>query len=113
MGKVKQINIKDRTYYFCNDMINLKKFEPNLLKGDRKSYKTIGIYNIGYITIKKVEYYQNIYSVNPLHLNIDHESGYIEEKNRNEYLIFDTTDENRDLSKKNTGVELKTKKMKQ
>ena len=55
MGVVKQINIKNRTYYFYNDMINLKNFEPNLLKIDRKSYKNIGIYNIGYITIKKID----------------------------------------------------------
>ena len=53
MGEVKQINIKNRTYYFYNDMINLKNFESNLLKIDRKSYKNIGIYNIGYITNKK------------------------------------------------------------
>ena len=53
MGKVKQINIKNRIYYFYNDMINLRKFEPNLLKIDRKSCKSIGIYNIGYIAIKK------------------------------------------------------------
>ena len=44
MGEVKQINNKCQTYYFYNDPINLKKFEPNLLKIDRKSY--IGIYNI-------------------------------------------------------------------
>ena len=54
MGEVKQINIKIRTYYFHNDMINIKNFEPNLLKIDRKSCKNIGIYNIGYITIKKL-----------------------------------------------------------
>ena len=54
MGKVKQINIKNRTYYFYNDMINIKDFEPNLLKIDRKSYKNVGIYNIGYIAMKKV-----------------------------------------------------------
>ena len=53
MGEVRQINMKNRTYYFYNDMINIKHFEPNLLKIDRKSYKNIGIYNIGYITIKK------------------------------------------------------------
>ena len=52
MGEVKQINIKNRTCYFYNNMINLKKFEPNLLKIDRKLYKNIGIYNIDYITIK-------------------------------------------------------------
>ena len=80
MGEVKQINIKNRTYYFYNDMINIKNFEPNLLKIDRKSYKNIGIYNIGYITIKKIDDCENIYSVNPLYLLVNHESGYIEEK---------------------------------
>ena len=80
MGEVKQINIKNRTYYFYNDMINLKYFQPNLLKIDRKSYKNIGIYNIGYITIKKIDDYENIYSVNPLYLNVNHANGYIEEK---------------------------------
>ena len=54
MGKIKQINIKNRTYYFYNDIINLKNFESNLLRIDRKLYKDIGIYNIGYITIKKL-----------------------------------------------------------
>ena len=75
MREVKQINIKNRTYYFYNDMINLKNFEPNLLKIDRKSYKNIGIYNIGYITIKKIDDYKNIYSVNPLYLLVNHGSG--------------------------------------
>ena len=54
MGKVKQIEIKNWTYYFYNDKINLKNFEQNLLKVDRKSYKNIGIYDIGYIIIKKL-----------------------------------------------------------
>ena len=54
MGLVKQIDIKSRTYYFYNDIINIKKFDSNLLKIDKKSYKNIGIYNIGYITIKKM-----------------------------------------------------------
>ena len=72
MGEVKQLNIKNRTYYFYNNMINLKRFEPNLLKIDRKSYKNIGIYNIGYITIKKIDDYENIYSVNPLYLRVNH-----------------------------------------
>ena len=80
MGVVKQIDIKNRTYYFYNDMINIKKFDSNLLKIDKKSYKDIDIYNIGYITIKKIDDYENIYSVNPLYLIIDHASGYTEEK---------------------------------
>ena len=54
MGEAKQINIKNRTYYFYNDIIDLKNFKSNLLKIDKKSYKDIGIYNIGYITIKKL-----------------------------------------------------------
>ena len=53
MGTIKQIDIKNRTYYFYNDIIDLKSFKSNLLKIDKKSYKDIGIYNIGYITIKK------------------------------------------------------------
>ena len=63
MGEVKQINTKNWTYYFYNDMINLKNLEPNLLKIGKKSYKNIGIYNTGYIAIKKIDDYENIYSV--------------------------------------------------
>ena len=85
-------------------MINIKNFEPNLLKIDRKSYKNIGIYNIGYITIKKIDDCENIYSVNPLYLLINHANGYIEEKGVNKYLIFDSTDENKELLKKYNDV---------
>ena len=108
MGEVKQINIKNRTYCFYNNMINLKNFELNLLKLDRKSYKNIGIYNIGYITIKKIDDCENIYSVNPLYLLVNHANGYIEEKGVNKYLIFDSTDENKELLKNTTmfGMEL-------
>ena len=53
MGEIKQINIKDWTYYFYNDMIDIKNFDASLLKIEEKSYKNTGIYNIGYITIKK------------------------------------------------------------
>ena len=54
MGALKKINIKNRTYYFYNDTINLKNYESKLLKIDKKSYKNTGIYNIGYITIEKL-----------------------------------------------------------
>ena len=64
------------------------------VKIDKKSYKDFDIYNIGYITIKKIDDYENIYSVNPLYLLINHASAYIEEKGVNKYLIFDSTDEN-------------------
>ena len=100
MGVVKQIDIKNRTYYFYNDIINIKNFDPILLKIDKKSYKDIGIYNIGYITIKKIDDCENIYSVNPLYLRTDHANGYIEEKGVNKYLIFDSTEKNKELLKK-------------
>ena len=45
----------------------IKKFDSNLLKLDWKSYKDIGIYNIGYVAVKKIDDYENIYSVNPLY----------------------------------------------
>ena len=99
MGEVKQINIKNRTYYFYNNIIDLKNFATKLLKIDKKSYKNIDIYYIGYITIKKIDDCENINSVNPLYLLIDHASGYIEEKNGNKYLVFDSTDENKELLK--------------
>ena len=78
MGVIKQINIKNWTYYFYNGLINIKKFDSNLLKIDKKSYKDIGIDNIEYITIKKIDDYENIYSLNPLYLVIDNVSGYTE-----------------------------------
>ena len=53
MGEIKQINIKNRTYYFYNDIIDLKDFDAKLLKIDKKSYKNIDIYYTGYSTIRK------------------------------------------------------------
>ena len=104
MGLIKQINIKNRTYYFYNDIIDLKDFDARLLKIDKKSYKNIGIYNIGYIAIKKIDDYENIYSVNPLHLIIAHANGYIVEKGINKYLVFNSPDENKELLKKYSDV---------
>ena len=83
-------------------------------KSIKKSYKDIGIYNIGYITIKKIDDYENIYGVNPLYLIIDHASGYIEGKGVNKYLGFDYTDENKELLKKYNvfnGIRNKIKKI--
>ena len=111
MGAIKQINIKNRTYCFYNDIIDLKDFEAKLLNVDKKLYKNIDIYYIGYITIKKIDDYESIYSVNPLYLRINHASGYIEEKNGNKYLIFDSVDENKEVLKNMQmfGMELKLK----
>ena len=66
MGNIKQIKIKNRTYYFFNGTINIKEFESSQLKIDKKTYKNIGIYYIGYIAIKSISDYGNINTVNPL-----------------------------------------------
>ena len=60
-----------------------------MLKTNKLHYKGIDIYYIGYITIKKTHNCENIHSVNPLYLHVNHASGYIEEKNGNKYLAFD------------------------
>ena len=80
MGKVKQTEIKIQSYYFYNDIINIEEFDSNLLRIDKKSYKDIDIYYIGYITIKKIDDCENIYSVNPLYLIIGKLDRHIEEK---------------------------------
>ena len=80
MGEVKQINIKNRTYYFYNDVVILKNFESNLLKILKKHYKEVNIYYIGYTAIKRISDSENIRSVNPLNLLVNHASEYIEEK---------------------------------
>ena len=97
MGNIKQINIKNWTYYSFNDMINIKVFDSSLLKVDKRSYKNIGICNIGYITINSIDEFKNIHSVNPLYLII---IGHIEENNGNKYLVFDSLDENKEVFKK-------------
>ena len=62
--------------------------------------KNLDIYNIGYVTIKKFDDYESIYSVNPLYLHIIHARWYIEEKNGNKYLFFDSVNENKEVFKK-------------
>ena len=55
MGEVKQINIKNRTYYFHNDMINIKYFDPILLKINRKSYKNTSVFTtLDILQLKKL-----------------------------------------------------------
>ena len=97
MGRTKQMNIKNRFYYFYNDLINIKDFDPKWLKLDKKSYKNIDIYYIGYIT-KKDEY--KINSVNPLYLLVHKIDDFIEEKRGNKYLNIAFTDSNSELLKK-------------
>ena len=93
MGNIKEINIKNRIYYFFDDVINIKDFDPSLLKIGKKSHKNIGIYYIGYITMKDLDLVK-INSVNPLYLIISEVDGYIEEINGNKYLTVASTDKN-------------------
>ena len=71
MGNIKQINIKNLTYYLFNDMVNIKTFDSDLLKIGKNSYKHIDIYHIEYINNKKDTDYVNIHSVNPLGFIVD------------------------------------------
>ena len=101
MENIKKINIKNRTYYFFDDMTNNENFNPDLLKIDITLYKNIGIYYFGYITIKDSKYV-NIHSVNPLYLIIGELDGSIEEKNGNTYFTFASTDKNKKVLEKYT-----------
>ena len=76
-------------------MINIEDFDPNVLKIDKKSYKNINIYYIGYIPMKDSDY-AKIESVNPLYL-ISEVDGYFEEQNGNKYLIFNSADKNKEV----------------
>ena len=73
-------------------MINIRNFQSDLLKMDKKPYKDIDIYYIGYITIKKFGDCKNVHSVNPLCLIIHSATGYFKEKNGEKYLILSMTE---------------------
>ena len=92
MGNLKELSINNSTYYFYNDIINLKDFHSNLLKIDKKQYKEIDIYYIGYITIKKIGNCKNIKSVNPLYLMIHSATGEFKERDGKNYLVLDSTE---------------------
>ena len=103
MGNVKDLNIKNRTYYYFDDMIDMRKFVPNLLKVDKKSHRDFNIYYIGYIVIKNFTscngncIYESIRSVNPLYLIFHSATGYFEEKKGEKYLILDLIEKYEEL----------------
>ena len=93
MGETKELSIKNQTYYYIDDMIDIRNFHSNLLKIDKKPYKDVDIYYISYITIKKFRNCENIHSVNPLYLIIHSVTGYFnEKKNGKKYLVIDLTE---------------------
>ena len=84
----KQLNIKNRTYYFYNDLINIVKFEANNLKIDKRSRKDSDIYYIGCIDKDEPSEYQ-VNGVNPLYLIINKVFCFVGEKNGVKYLKID------------------------
>ena len=92
MEKVKKLNIRNQTYYYFNDIISIKDFQSNLLRIDKKQYKDIDNYYIGYITVKTIGDFENINSVSPLYLMIHSATGYLKEKYGEKYLVLDLTE---------------------
>ena len=80
LDSIKKISLKNRPNYFFNDIINIKKIVSDLLKIDKKLYKSIDIYYIGYITIKNIDDYESIHSVNTLYIIIGEKDRYIDKK---------------------------------
>ena len=91
-----QINIKNRTYYSFNDIINIEDFDWNLLKIDSKSYTNVNIYYTGYITITNFDYVR-IVSVNSLSIIFEKADEYVEENNANRYLNFASRYKNKEV----------------
>ena len=104
-NKFKYISIKNHTYYFFDDVFNIKSINPNNIKIDEKLHKSIFIYYIGYVTIKNLKYVK-INSVNSLYLIFSKVNGYFEEINKNKYLALFSTNESKEIIKnmKNCGV---------
>ena len=99
INKVKDIDIKNQTYYFFIDIINVKNFDTNNIKIDEKSYKNILIYRIGYVIIKDLKYIK-LNSVYPLYLIFSKVNGYLEEINGNKYLTLVPTNKTKEIIQK-------------
>ena len=94
METIKQINIKNRTYYFYNDIINLDEFDESRIRVDKKDFNDIDIYYLGYEHKKKISECNVINSVNPLYLRIININGQFEKgKNNAWYLVISDKDD--------------------
>ena len=78
MGITKEINIKNRTYYYYNDIIDLDEFGKSKIKVNKKDFNDIDIYYLGYEYKKKITECNVIRSVNPLYLRIVDIKGQFE-----------------------------------
>ena len=94
MGTIKEINIKNRSYYYYNDIIDLDEFDESKIKVDKKHFNDIGIYYLAYKYKKKVTECNVIKSVNPLYLRIGDMSGQFEKgKDDAWYLVISDKDD--------------------
>ena len=93
-NKVIDIDMKNRTYFFFDDIINRKNFDSNNINIDKKSYKYILIYFIGYMMMKDSKYVK-INSVNPLYVIFNKVNEYFEEINGNKFLTLVPTNESK------------------
>ena len=94
METTKEINIKNRTYYFYNDIINLDEFDGSKIKVDKKDFNDIDTYYLGYEHKKKISKCDVINSVNPLYLRIvDMNSQFEKDKDDACYLIISGDDD--------------------
>ena len=100
MGNIKQVNVKNWTYYFYKDIIKIKNLDSNFSKTDKKCYKNITKILHWIHNNWKHWWLGNIYSVNPLYLIVNTADAYIEGKNGSKYLTFDSKNENKEVFKK-------------
>ena len=89
-------------------MVNNKNCDPNRIMIGTKSYKNIYIYYIGYIATKD---HVNVYSGNPLYFIIEKAYGYVWRNNGNKYIIFVSTDQNKEILRKYTELWNKIKSL--
>ena len=73
--RIKTNNIKNRTYYFSNDIIDLDEINGSKIKADKKDFNDTDIYYLGYEYKKKITECNKINSVNPLYLRITDMTG--------------------------------------
>ena len=88
MGELKQINIKNRSYYFYNDILDLDEFDGSKIKVDKKDFNDIDIYCLGYEHKRKITECNVINSINPLYLRITDMKGKFKKGDNVWYLII-------------------------
>ena len=110
-NKVKDIDKTNHTFYFFDDIINIKNFDLNNIRIDKKaSYKKILIYYIGYVTIKDLKYIK-MNRVNPLYLIFNEVNGYFQKTNGNKYLTLVLINESKEKIKKHKELWIKIREL--